>query len=204
MFRLDNLLESWAVIYTPLSHNLSAAAKPQDKSFFRIDRLDVENEWTRNQNLIQHPCMLFNTQIEAELDKNHPKHASYAHGFFLAVRQQSVNNAANDNDAADCKLQLDEMVLDLVAFLFITQEYVEGISLPKNTPDDVRQLLLTLSTDDKRYIRGWQLDGLRWWTTPRYLQGWWLVGIEFDSLDPRPLCLSPSKYGVLPDDDSSD
>lgn len=194
MFRLDNILEKWATIYKPLSHSMAAKAKPQDKSFFRIDRLDVENEWSRNQNMLDHPVLLFSTAVDAEISRQKSKTISYAWGMFIAVRQKSVNNAAADLDAFECKMRLNDMVIDLMAFLYDLQSFCSGSSWRTETPQAVRDIGEHLTSDERQQVRGMRLDESRWWSTPKYLSGWWLMGIEFEQLDPRLLCVNPNRY----------
>lgn len=202
MYQLDNILEQWAAAYRPLSHPLSLAAKPKDKRFFRIDGLEFESEWHRNQNLITtspdpryHPaCMLWITAIDAAADNRNPDLTVYQHRGYLAVRQQSLNNAANDTEADDCRRQLNEMVIALRAFLRTMRDAASGKSFKPTTPESVRQIFYALPDDERKLLRTLRLENFEFWSTPRTLQGWWLLGIEFDSLDPNQICINPEDY----------
>lgn len=57
MFRLDNLLERWAELYTPLSHT-----KDGRKSFFRIGMIDANSYFVRNFNTCPPSCMAYATR----------------------------------------------------------------------------------------------------------------------------------------------
>ena len=196
MFQLDDILEQWATIYTPLSHDPGAATKPKDRAFFRIDRLDQENEWTRNENLIQHPCLLFSTAVEAQLSQQNPKRIERPYDMYLAVPQRSVNNAQQTGiEATRCKRQLDQMACDLVAFLFDLQDYCSNSSWPhRDTPPDVRQIGEHLDREQRQQVRGLRMEQTQWWSTPLAFGRWWLLGLELSGLDPRPLCIVPSRY----------
>lgn len=194
MFRFDNILEHWAAVYRPMNHPMTAAARPQDKTFFRIDSIAVESEWSRNHTLIQRPCLLYCMAVDAELMRDNPNKILRVYNMYLALRQQSENNAANDADAADCKVWLDEMAIDLVAFVATLQGFVAGRSLPKDVPPSIAGIAASLDDEDRRGLRGLRLEETRWWSTPKHLQGWWLLGIEMEGLDPRQLCILPKKY----------
>jgi hypothetical protein len=67
MFRLDNLLERWAELYTPLSHT-----KDGRKSFFRIGMIDANSYFVRNFNTCPPSCMAYATHVDAEINKQNP------------------------------------------------------------------------------------------------------------------------------------
>lgn len=187
MFRLDNVLEYWATIYKPIAHD--PAAKSKDKRFFRIQEIDLQSEWSRNMNTIDKPCLLFRMQTEAEIDKSNPKRINNFWGAYLAVKQKSVNNAVDDVAAADCKVQLNEMTIDLLAWLFDLQSKAAA------GRTDIANPFFSLSDKETREaLRGLRLEQTSWWSTPVHLAGWWLMGIEFHGLDPRQLCVKAERY----------
>lgn len=55
---ISDVLEHWATIYKPLSHD-PLSKKLEDKSFFRIRYIDLENIFSRNANTVHSPCMLY-------------------------------------------------------------------------------------------------------------------------------------------------
>ena len=55
---ISDILEHWATIYKPLSHDPNSK-KLEDKSFFRIRYIDLENIFSRNANQVHSPCMLY-------------------------------------------------------------------------------------------------------------------------------------------------
>lgn len=54
---ISDILEHWATIYKPLSHN-TETQNIEKQSFFRIRYIDLENTFSRNANLIHSPCLL--------------------------------------------------------------------------------------------------------------------------------------------------
>lgn len=195
MFRLDLLLEQWAELYTSISHNPATGAKPEQRGFFRIDRFELENEFTRTFNVRQKPCLLYTTTIEAQLSKNNPKAVDYQYGFYLCKRQrQTPNFATDDEGAALAKEDLNDMVIDLLAFLFTVKAGAEQRTLPGDTPQCIRDAVASLSKEDKEGLKGLHLEETAWWSAPRYKNGWWVMGVELSGIDPRRLCVVPSKY----------
>lgn len=195
MFRLDNILEQWATIYKPMSHDPSAGARPEDKAFFRIDRFELENEFARTFNLRQKPCLCYATSIDAALADNNPKAVDYNYGLYICQRQrQAANYAADDEGAALAKDDLNEMTIDMLAFLFGLRDVVQRRTLPQDFPQSVRDIAASLDSDQLEGLRHLRLEKTAWWTTPRYKNGWWIMGIEMSGPDPRRLCIVPEKY----------
>lgn len=188
MFQLDQVLEYWATIYKPIAHD--PAAKSKDKRFFRIQEIDLQSEWSRNMNTIDKPCLLFRNAVEAEIDKQNPKRINYFWGVYLAIKQKGVpNNAVDELGAADCKRRLNEMTIDLLAWLFDLQTKANGGVRNVSNP------FFSLSDRETREgLRGLRLEQTSWWSTPVHLAGWWLMGIELHGLDPRLLCVNQEKY----------
>ena len=188
MFEFDQILEHWATIYKPIQHD--PAAKSKDKRFFRIQEIDLQSEWSRNMNTIDKPCLLYRMQTEAEIDKTNPKRINYFWGIYLAIKQEgSPNNVVDELGAADCKRRLNEMTIDLLAWLFDLQ------SKAANGRTDISNPFFSLSDRETREgLRGLRLEQTSWWSTPVHLAGWWLMGIEFHGLDPRQLCIVKERY----------
>lgn len=197
MFRLDNIIEQWATIYKPTSHDPSAAAKPQDKAFFRIDRFELQNEFDRTFNLRQKPCVLYCTNIEARLADGKPKAVDYAYGLYLCQKQRTVANYASDDEgAALAKLDLNDMTLDLLAYLFTLADAVGGRTLPADVPQAVRDIAAAVAADQQQReaMRCLRLEQTQWWSAPRYKNGWWVMGVGLEGMDPRRLCVLSERY----------
>lgn len=195
MFKLDDVLERWAIIYEPMQHNPSLAAKPEDLAFFRIDRLELENAFTRTFNLLKKPCLCQAINFDSQLDEKRPRLALYHHQLYFCQKQYGgPNYMQEEKAAADTKYDINEMVLDLIGFLFALQDAAEGKSFPKDTPQSVRDLFTNLSDEERRGIKGLQMNQTEWWSVPRFKNGWWIMGVELWSLDTTQLCIRPTRY----------
>ena len=195
MFRLDNILEKWATIYAPMRHNPGAKTAPEDKSFFRIDRLELENEFTRTFTYLKRPCLCYCVNFDSQLDERKPRFALHHDQLYICAKQQGgPNYAADDRGAAETKYDLGQMTEDLIAFLFEMQDACSGKSFREDVPQEVRDIFNRLSEEDRQGIRGLRLEETQWWSTPRYKNGWWIMGIELTGLSPRHLCIVPSRY----------
>lgn len=180
MFRFDEVMERWATLYKPMQHNPSAQAAPEEKAFFLIDRFSLENEWTRVFNLLRKPCVCYATNVDAKVGKD-PKTYVQHYGFYLMAKQpESANYLTDDRGAAETKVDLQEMVLDLLAWLSAEKAKAEADT--------------TLSKDERNGWKGLQLDEMAWWSTPRQKNGWWVLGVELDGIQPRPTCVNPELY----------
>ena len=184
MFRLDNLLEHWATIYKPLSHDPSEDSSR--KTFYRIDRLGGDNAFARNFNTAPSPCMAFPTAIDAEMGRT-AKQIVYHHGFYFMVKQSSavcgkLNHAA-DLDAAECKADLDDLAQDLLAWLYAERKRATD-------PATLNQY----TQEERIALQGLELEEAKWWTVPELYNGWWVLGIEFDRTESRTLCVKPERY----------
>lgn len=184
MFRLDNFLEEWAIIYKPLSHDPAAGSK--HKTFYRIDRLGGDNEFARNFNTAPSPSMAFPTVIDAKMGSN-AKQIIYHHGFYFMVKQSSASNGKlnhqSDLDAADCKAELDDLAQALLAYLYDLRNQA------RNAATNER-----FTKADRIALQGLDLENAEWWTVPELYNGWWVLGIEFDRTESRLLCVNPEDY----------
>lgn len=195
MFRLDLLLEKWTEIYKPTHHNPLATAKPEEKAYFTIDRFDLQNEWQRTFNVLTKPGLLYCTTIEAQLAKDKPRYVVYERNFYLVMKQRPSRSPQTDEEGKhQAKIGLDEMCLDLLAYLFLLQDVANGRLLPKDTPQALRDIVAALTPDDVQGLKGLRLDDTQWWSAPEYKNGWWVLGVELESLEPRRLCVLPERY----------
>lgn len=195
MFRLDLILEKWTQIYEPMQHNPSASAKPSEKAYFAIDRFDLQNEWQRAFNMLTKPALLYVTTVEAQLAKDKPRFVVYERNLYLACKQRTSRSPQTDEEGKHlAKIDLDDMCLDLLAYLFLLQDYANGRQLPKDTPQSLRDIVSALTQDELQGLKGLRLDDTQWWSAPEYKNGWWVLGVELESLEPRRLCVLPERY----------
>jgi hypothetical protein len=199
MFRLDNLLERWAELYTPLRHN--AASR---KTFFRISMIDAQSYFIRNYATQPSPCMAYATHIDAELAQQNPKAISYRHVIYFLAKQPagtlSKTAITDEEGATEARFKTDDMVQDLLAVLWAMKSAVNG-KHPSIMGGDwggsELAAFIAATAADKQYaegLRGLQLDGAHWGTLPTMFNGWQLCGLTIEQISPRLLCINPERY----------
>ena len=199
MFRLDNILERWAELYTPLSHT-----KDGKKSFFRIGMIDANSYFVRNFNLVPPSCCAYATHVDAEMAQQNPKAISYRHVIYMLCKQTpgtlSKTAITDDLAATEARFQTDAMVQDLLAVLWAMKGMVGGKSLPSSVlGDSVAEIkdFIEQTARDPEYaegLRGLQLEGAHWGTLPGVFNGWQLCGLTIEQVTPRLLCVNPERY----------
>ena len=205
MFRLDHILERWAELYTPLSHNSASSGSPAGarKSFFRIGMIDAQSYFVRNYNMMNGCCMAYATHVDAELAQQNPKAVSYRHVIYFLAKQQNAQGKTDvtDEDAAtEARFLTDDMVQDLLAVLWAMKGVVNGKSLPATVvsglPADVLQFIEQTARDPEyaEGLRGLQLEQAHWGTLPTVFNGWQLCGLTIEQVAPRLLCVNPNRY----------
>ena len=199
MFRLDNILERWAELYTPLSHT-----KDGKKSFFRIGMIDANSYFVRNFNTCPPSCMAYATHVDAEINKQNPKQLSYRHVVYFLQKQPagtlSKTQITDEEGATEARFHTDDMVQDLIALLAALKGMVGGKSLPATVlsglPADMLQFLRDTAADPqyREGLRGLQIDEAHWGTLPTMLNGWQICGLTIEQTVPRLLCVNQERY----------
>ncbi len=82
---ISNVLEHWATIYKPLSHN-PTSKKLEEQSFFRIRYIDLENIFSRNANIVHSPCMLYSVLSTGEFQSSGKMMVSHQVWFLTKVK----------------------------------------------------------------------------------------------------------------------
>jgi hypothetical protein len=200
MFRLDNLLERWAELYTPLSHT-----KDGRKSFFRIGMIDANSYFVRNFNTCPPSCMAYATHVDAEINKQNPKQLSYRHVVYFLQKQPagtlSKTQITDEEGATEARFATDDMVQDLIAVLSAMKSAANGKSLPSiQGGDGGGSEVLAFIRDtaaDPQYregLRGLHLDEAHWGTLPAMFNGWQICGLTIEQTVPRLLCVNQERY----------
>ncbi len=183
-FRLDNILEDWAAMYKPIGHDKNRSLK--DKRFFRIKDLGQENEWHRNANTLKSPCLLYSAMIDAESQGN-GKSVNYLHKIYFAAKLEArslAKSARQDNElGAEQQMELDDMVQDLLAYLYKIRE--TGVCPISGTPFD---------TPTRNALRGLDLEKAEWASIPAKFAEWYPMGLYIQQITPRLLCVNPERY----------
>lgn len=206
MFRLDNILERWAELYAPLSHNSVSSGSPAGarKSFFRIGMIDANSYFVRNFNTLGDACMAYATHVDAEMNGQNPKIISYRHVIYFLVKQPagtlSKTQITDELGATEARFLTDGMVQDLLAVLYTMKGCANGKSLHSSVvsgfPADVVQFIeqTALDPDYREGLRGLHLDEAHWGTLPAMFNGWQICGLTIEQTVPRLLCVNPERY----------
>ena len=199
MFRLDNLLERWAEIYTPLKHN-----EDGKKSFFRIGMIDANSYFVRNFTSCPSSCMAYATHVDAEINKQNPKQISYRHVIYFLQKQPAGNlsktQITDELGATEARFSTDDMVQDLIAVLKAMQGCANGKSVPANLmkPEykEIREFIEQTAADPeyREGLRGLHIDEAHWGTLPTMLNGWQICGLTLEQTAPRLLCVNQERY----------
>lgn len=199
MFRLDNILERWAELYKPLSHNEATR-----KTFFRISMIDAQSYFVRNYSMMERCAMAYATHIDADLAQQNPKAVIYRHVIYFLSKQQNAQGKTNitDEDAAtEARFLTDDMVQDLLAVLWAMKGVVNGKQLPSiqggaGGGSDVVDFIRNTAADTqyREGLRGLQLEGAHWGTLPAQISGWQLCGLTIEQVSPRQLCINQERY----------
>lgn len=195
MFRLDDILEKWAVIYRPLSHDPSAKSK--HRTYFRISMINEQSYFVRNYNTQPSPSMAYATHVDADMAVN-PKFITYQHFVYMLVKQQNdpqKNTATDEIAATEARYECDELVQDLIAFL----DHLKAAANNGCTEMSIAGHTFPITKDIRQGLRGLQLEKAHWGTLPTHYNGWQICGLTLDQLCPRDLCIVSSHYNVKED-----
>ena len=198
MFRLDDILEHWAQIYSPLSH--TPGQKSDHRTFFRVSMIDANSEFVRNFATTPSPAMAYATHIDAELAAQNPKAISYRHVIYFMVKQTAgtlSKTAATDELAAtEARFQTDDLVQDLLAYLFLLKGMAGGKSPSADAATVLSGFPAEFDRPTREGLRGLNLDQAHWGTLPMMLSGWHICGLTIEQTAPRDLCIVPSRYNI--------
>ena len=190
MFRLDNVLEQWATIYRPLQHD--PAAKSTHRTFFRISMIDAQSYFVRNFNAQPSPAMAYATHVDAEMEKSQ-KFINYRHVIYFLVKQQNSAGKTDLTDelaATEARYDTDDMVQDLLSFL--SQMQLAANNGQSNFK--VGEHVFPITKDVRQGWRGLQINEAHWGTLPTHFNGWQICGLTIDQVQPRQMCITPTKY----------
>lgn len=184
MYRFDNFCESFARIYTPISHVPTKDGR--QTRFFRHDSIDARSE-IHKRLAASDRCSLFMsviTQSEGQLIRSEEK--ATAPNFYIWRRHvlfwlhqtpATLSQVPSDEEAAaDAKARGIDVATDFLAFV---AECQDPHLFPR--PQD-------------RAIDGVDLDSVEIVSLPQVFDGWWITAVHFDQLEPRNRCILERNY----------
>lgn len=172
LFRMDNYLEKWSMIYKPISHNPEKGS--EGKRFYRIDDIEHLAPLIANLPSAKSPSLAYVTRFEGDLAGTGNKLMSVDYYIFILVKQQGTNiqnGVVEEVAAMDAKMEGVEIAQDLLAYM----------------QNDYRK-------NNNKDIGGIDMDKVAIFNTPRQLNGWWPTAFCFSKLMSRNLCVNKEKY----------
>lgn len=114
---ISNVLEHWATIYKPLSHN-PTSKKLEEQSFFRIRYIDLENIFSRNANTVHSPCMLYSIINTGEFLSSNKMQVAHQIWFLAKIKDTPQTLGRYDGiQMEQASIQLMDYCKDLVSWL---------------------------------------------------------------------------------------
>ena len=114
---ISNVLEHWATIYKPLSHD-PTSKKLEEQSFFRIRYIDLENIFSRNANIVHSPCMLYSVLSTGEFQTAGKMTVSHQVWFLTKVKDSPQTLGRYDGAMIEqASVDLMEYCKDLVSWM---------------------------------------------------------------------------------------
>ena len=114
---ISNVLEHWATIYKPLSHD-PTSKKLEEQSFFRIRYIDLENIFSRNANIVHSPCMLYSVLSTGEFQSAGKMTVSHQVWFLTKVKDSPQTLGRYDGTKIEqASVALMEYCKDLVSWM---------------------------------------------------------------------------------------
>ena len=198
MFRLDNILERWAELYTPDKD------KKEHPAFFRISMIDANSYFVRNYNMLGGACVAHATHVDAEINRQNPKQINYRHAVYFLVKQPvgtvDKTRITDELGATEARFSTDDMAQDLISVLNAMKGLIGGKSLPEDLlkPEAAEiRAFIEQTASDPEYIqglRGLHTEDASWGTLPPMFNGWQICGMTLEQTVPRLLCVNPERY----------
>lgn len=180
---LSRVLERWAQLYTPISHDPAKSSK--QKAYYNIKTINMESEFMRNQNTAKSPCLAYSVLVDAT--GNNSTTIDYAHTIYFLYRATATSlakNAVQDDDlGTDLQLLMDEYVQDLLYYLRRVKH--EGKCPINGKPFDA---------DTKKALAGLNLDKAEWGSIPIKYGNWHIMAVHIDQTLPRVGCIRTEHY----------
>lgn len=186
MNNLSKILEQWAILYMPISHDPQRGSK--DKAYYEVKTINQDSEFMRNQNIAKSPCMAYSVLIDARADGT--KRVNYQNVIYFLSRAKTrslAKNAKQDDElGTDQQLLMDEMVQDLLAYLKeLKRTFVNPITGE------------AYDEETKKAIYGLSLDTAEWASIPVKFGEWHIMGLNIDQDTGALSCIKREKYKTI-------
>ena len=198
MATISNILEHWATIYKPLSHN-PESERLEDQSFFLFFYIDLENIFSRNANIVHSPCMLYSVLTTGELID--AKKASVSHQVWFLSKVKDTPQTLGRYDGNKIERTANDLTdycKDLIAWLIEVKRTGRCPVTQRSFADDAVVMAELQSIDTSAISFGLVGD--------IYAGQWLVVGLEWKSQQPlyNFACGSNGKDNVSEDERAAD
>lgn len=194
---MSNVLEHWATIYKPLSHQ-TESKKLKDQSFFRIRYIDLENIFQRNANTVHTPCMLYSVLSTGEFQTAGKMTVSHQIWFLAKVKDTPQTLGRYDgNQIENTATDLMDYCKDLVSWLSVVKRGGKCPVTGRSFDDDP-----VISAE----LQSIDISSISCGLIGELYSGQWLVaGVDWKSLQPlyKFGCGGNDKY-ILPNAEETD
>ena len=172
--RIDNLIEQWAIIYKPISHDPTRGSR--NKRFFRFDNLDKAIDVTSQFTTFKTPVCGIVTQFDG---MSRGKLMEMEVVVFVFVKQSVPRSDIQGAElaAVDAKMIGADICNDL--WIWLSEQKKKAGNDPKG---------------EYYWLNGLDLDSIAIMSYPVMLNDWWPTTLEMKVKVPRRTCSDSSKY----------
>ena len=173
---ISNILEHWATIYKPLSHN-PESERLEDQRFFRIRYIDLENTFSRNANVLHSPCMLQSVVTTGELVDARKAEVSHQVWFLSKLKDSSQTlGRFNGTQLERATEDLTQHCLQLISWLMEVKRTGVCPVTGRKFAEDAQLMAEVRSIDPATFSFG---------VMPEIYTGQWLVaGVDWKTFKP--------------------
>lgn len=173
---ISNILEHWATIYKPLSHN-PESERLEDQRFFRIRYIDLENTFSRNANVLHSPCMLQSVITTGELVDARKAEVSHQVWFLSKLNDSSQTlGRFNGTQLERATEDLTQHCLQLISWLMEVKRTGVCPVTGRKFAEDAQLMAEVRSIDPASFSFG---------LIPKIYTGQWLVaGVDWKTFKP--------------------
>ena len=193
---LSELLEQWATMYVPLSHKPDG--KLEERSFFRLRYIDLDNTFRQNANILRSPLMLQSTVSTGEFTS--ARRATLSHQVWFVAKLKDTSSTLGRYSELQLQMQTEslmEMCEDLATYLLEAKSRKRCPITGRDFSSDP-VLLFELNSISP--------ESIGYGVMPDIYAGQWLIaGIDWKTL--RPIqnieCTKARKYKVGEEEEES-
>ena len=187
---ISDILEHWATIYKPLSHN-PESDKLEDQRFFRIRYIDLENIFSRNIGQMHDLVMLYSVASTGHLKGERKAEVSHQVWFLAKVKDTPQTLGRFDGRKQDnISRFLETVAFDLISYLMEIRK-LGACPITKQSFKSDPQLAMELQAINTESIAFGIMPEI-------WLGNYLCCGVDWDALKPLYSfhCGSTGKYNV--------